>query len=88
MQVPIPVAVARPQAPAESYNSSRMSLNQAAEAAAQYPLPPSPVAAAPSSSGRRRDALLPPGDIPGGNSGAQTGYPPREQNFFEKLFGG
>jgi hypothetical protein len=65
-----------------------MSLNQAAEAAAQYPLPPSATSAAQSSTARRRDALLPPGDIPGGSGDAQAGYPPREQNFFEKLFGG
>ena len=83
LQIPTPVAAARPQAPAESYGSGPMNLNQAAEAAARYPLPSS---AAPN--GRRRDALLPPSDIPGGGAAAQAGYPPREQNFFEKLFGG
>jgi hypothetical protein len=60
-----------------------MNLNQAAEAAARYPLPTSSVPP-----GRRRDALLPPDDIPGGDASQQRGYPKREQNFFEKLFGG
>jgi hypothetical protein len=32
--------------------------------------------------------LLPPDDIPGGDASQQRGYPTREQNFFEKLFGG
>jgi hypothetical protein len=60
-----------------------MNLNQAAEAAARYPLPTASLPAA-----RRRDALMPPEDIPGGEAPVQRGYPPREQNFFEKLFGG
>jgi hypothetical protein len=60
-----------------------MNLNQAAEAAARYPLPPSSTPPT-----WRRDALLPPEDIPGGEAPVQRGYPEREQNFFEKLFGG
>jgi penicillin-binding protein 1A len=80
---PVPVASARPQAPVDNYGSAPMNLNQAAEAAARYPLPPSSTAPT-----RHRDALLPPEDIPGGEAPVQRGYPPREQNFFEKLFGG
>jgi penicillin-binding protein 1A len=80
---PVPVASARPQAPADTYGSAPMDLNQAAEAAARYPLPSASTPPA-----RHRDALLPPEDIPGGEAPVQRGYPPREQNFFEKLFGG
>jgi penicillin-binding protein 1A len=76
------VAAARPQAPADNGVAAPMNLNQAAEAAARYPLPTASVP------GRRRDALLPPGDIPGGDASQQRGYPTRQQNFFEKLFGG
>jgi hypothetical protein len=79
----VPVASARPQAPTENgTGAAPMNLNQAAEAAARYPLPPTA-----SSTTRRRDALLPPEEIPG-EAQAQRGYPSREPNFFEKLFGG
>jgi penicillin-binding protein 1A len=78
---PVPVANARPQAPAD-YSAPPINLNQAAEAAARYPLPTASLPTA-----RRRDALLPPEDIPG-DASTQPGYPPREQGFFEKLFGG
>jgi penicillin-binding protein 1A len=81
--IPTPVAAARPQAPADNYAAAPMNLNQAAEATARYPLPPNSTAPT-----RHRDALLPPEDIPGGEAPVQRGYPPREQNFFEKLFGG
>jgi hypothetical protein len=59
-----------------------MNLNQAAEAAARYPLPPSSTPPT-----WRRDALLPPEDIPGGEPPVQRGYA-REPNFLERLFGG
>jgi penicillin-binding protein 1A len=79
---PVPVATARPQAPVDSGSTSApMNLDQAADVASRYPLPPASI---PTS--RRRDALLPPEDIPGGE--VPPGYPPRERNFFEKLFGG
>jgi penicillin-binding protein 1A len=80
---PTPVAAARPQAPAESPASAPMNLHQAAEAAARYPLPSASIPA-----NRRRDALLPPEDIPAGDAPVQRGYRPREPNLFEKLFGG
>jgi penicillin-binding protein 1A len=78
---PLPVAAARQQA--DNYGAAPMNLNQAAEAAARYPLPSASI-----QPNRRRDALLPPDDIPGGDAPVQRGYPPREPNFFEKLFGG
>jgi penicillin-binding protein 1A len=79
----VPVANARPQAPADNgTGAAPMNLNQAAEAAARYPLPQAAI-----SPTRRRDALLPPEDILG-EANAPRGYPPREPNFLEKLFGG
>jgi penicillin-binding protein 1A len=79
----VPLASARPQAPADnSADGVPMNFNQAAEAAARYPL-----SSAANSATRRRDALLPPEDVPG-DAQAQHGYRQRESNFFEKLFGG
>jgi penicillin-binding protein 1A len=80
---PAPSANPRPQASADpGYLSAPINLNQAVEAAARYPLPLASVA-----SSRRRDALLPPEDIPGGEPPVQRGYA-REPNFLERLFGG
>jgi hypothetical protein len=80
--IPVPVANARTQMPAESGSmSAPMSLDRAADVASRYPLPPASI---PTSRGR--DALLPPEDVPGGE--VSPGYPPRERNFFDKLFGG
>jgi penicillin-binding protein 1A len=81
---PMPVASARPQATAE-YNAggAPIDLNQAAEAAARSPLASTSIPSA-----RRRDALLPPEDIPGADAPTRRIYPQREQGFFEKLFGG
>jgi penicillin-binding protein 1A len=80
----VPVANARPQAPAENNaGPAPLNLNQAAEAAARYPLPSTSIAI-----GRRRDALLPPEEIPGADAPIERGYPPRQQGFFDKLFGG
>ncbi len=72
-----PVPAARPQTQADS--GAPMNLNQAADAAARYPLPTASVPQA-----RRRDALLPPEDI----GAPQRGSTGREPSFFEKLFGG
>jgi penicillin-binding protein 1A len=79
---PVPVANARPQAPADNHDAAPVNLKQAAEAAARYPLPQASIPTT-----RRRDALLPPDDIPGGDAPTERGYL-REQGFFEKLFGG
>jgi penicillin-binding protein 1A len=81
-QAPAPVAAARPQGSADNYPAP-INLDQAAQAAARYPLPTASVPPT-----RRRDALLPPEDIPGADASAEHRYPPREPSFFEKLFGG
>jgi penicillin-binding protein 1A len=80
--IPVPVANARPQPSAESGSmSAPMNLDRAADVASRYALPPGSIPAS-----RSRDALLPPEDVPGGE--VSPGYPPRERNFFDKLFGG
>lgn len=81
-QAPAPVAAARPQGSADNYPAP-INLDQAAQAPARYPLPTASVPPT-----RRRDALLPPEDIPGADASAEHRYPPREPSFFEKLFGG